>query len=468
MANIENIINISMNNGTKSITQAQFGTSLLIVKSCFMPDKVMTFNNVDDIRALYLGLDQKTNTSDIGKKFDEDLFKTINAYFASEPKPQKIMLARRDCNYGCTPVLAANTVYSASFQWYQNNALQTETISFTSSANVPLLTDIYKGLNDAIYKSKLKGIIIAKSISGSDPSFLGLQFVKDPSSSINFFNLTSLSDSLKNQPLFIPLQTSVSAYSDAISVSRDFFGVGVYATVNGNDELSIDDVLQLFDAIEATQRMSIYATSDPNCLIKSSTNDLMYLAKQKGYKYCAVFQKDPLDSSQAMPMSLLANLLSRPAGSASFAYKNLPTVQVTQLTQAQSDVIFSKNGNTYESMGGTNVTRYGISSGGQFLDVTLGFAFLKARLSEAWFSSLVNIPKISFTDSGFAILENSIRAIMAIAAQQGIVASWNVQIPKAADILPNDKANGVLNNLIINCVVQGSVQKVNAVFNFTL
>ena len=468
MANIDNVVNISINNGTQAVTQAQFGTTLLIAKSCFMTDKVMTFTKVDDVRAMYLTTDQNLNTSDLGKKFDEDLFKTINGYFSSDPRPQKIILARRDSYYGCSPTLAANTIYSATVQWYLGNNLQSSNISFTSGASVPLLTDIITGLNASIKTSSASNIVNITGISGTALAPVGLQFNKNSNSTISYFNISALSDSLKSQPQLISNQSSVAAYSDALLTTGDFFGVGIYGTLNGNDELSSGDVLQVFDAIEASQRMSIYATDDPGNLLQSSSTDLMSLVKQKGYKYCATIQKDPNDSSQAMAVSWLANLLSREPGSANFAYKNLPGVQVTNLTNTQSAAVFLKNGNTYETMGGINITRYGNSASGQDLDVTLGFAFLKARLSEAWFSTLVNVPKIPFTDDGLAFIENPIRAIMAIAVKQKIVSTWNIIMPKSVDIPSNDKANGVLNNVVINCVIQGSVQKINAVFNFTL
>ena len=471
MSSINDIINITVVNGSTPVTQQGFGTAMLIAKCCFMPDKFMVFKNTDEFRALYLGTDQNVGGVDGGTKtFQQDLFTTLDSGFAQNP--QQIAICRRDSSYGCTPVLAATTVYSAGFSWYDTNGqLKTDTATFTSSGTTPVDKDIIDGLQaDIATKTALAAVVQATKISGTDPAPVGLKFAK-ATGSTTFFSINAISASLSNLPQQIPIQSCVDAYNDVLAYPgavQNFYGVSAHSTINGVDDLVASDIVAIGTVVESSKKMFIYASHDQNNMNQSSTISTTYLAKNATLNRTAIMQKAFTNQTQSSSLSWLTYVLSLPAGSANFAYKQLSTVPAVVLSSSQVSAIFFNNGNTYEAIGGVNVTRYGTAAGGQYLDIELGLDFIVARLSEAWFSLLVNTPKVPYTDLGIAKFENEARGIMAIAVQETIVETWNIIVPKAASVPQNDKASRVLNNVAINCVLQGAINKVNATIYFTL
>lgn len=152
-------------------------------------------------------------------------------------------------------------------------------------------------------------------------------------------------------------------------------------------------------------------------------------------------------------------------GSATWAYKTLEGVGADAWTTTERTTIDTTNhGNHYASEASVGITRPGKAFGGEWIDVTIGLAWLQARLEERLFSLLVNNPKIPYTDPGIALVVAEIRAQLQEAEARGVLASgWTVTAPLASAAAAADKAARILRDVEFTATLAGAVHTINLV-----
>ena len=159
----------------------------------------------------------------------------------------------------------------------------------------------------------------------------------------------------------------------------------------------------------------------------------------------------------------MGRMLSETPGTATWAYKTLSGVPADKLTTSQRDSLDAKNTNHYTTVGGRNVTRYGIMASGQPIDITRYIDYLAARLQENIYGLLVSRPKIPYTDAGIDLVGSEIRAELQRGVDAGALAADpapTVTTPRAADISPIDKANRVLPDVKFTAQLTGAIHKI--------
>ena len=131
-----------------------------------------------------------------------------------------------------------------------------------------------------------------------------------------------------------------------------------------------------------------------------------------------------------------------------------------ELNPTEVNNIHAKNGNTYESIGGVNITRYGQVAEGEYIDVIRGVDWLDARMTERIYSRFVNSPKIPYTDEGVNIIVAEIRAQLDEAIAAGFISgekAYVVTVPKVADIAQTEKANRNLPDIEFEATLAGAI-----------
>ena len=116
----------------------------------------------------------------------------------------------------------------------------------------------------------------------------------------------------------------------------------------------------------------------------------------------------------------------------------------------------------YLDYGGTAILSEGVVASGEYADVIIATDWLTARVTENVFQRLANLPKIPYSDVGFAVVESAIREVLAAAVRQGIILddeSLTVTVPRRVDISANDRANRILPNVTFTATLAGAVHK---------
>jgi hypothetical protein len=210
--------------------------------------------------------------------------------------------------------------------------------------------------------------------------------------------------------------------------------------------------------IESQDKIFVTASSDSDIYDSGSTTDIAATLETAAYDRTAViYSGTPALFPDA---AWLGKQLPTDPGSSTWAFKTLSTITADTLTPTQSTNIRNKNANTYEEIGGVNITRWGTMASGEYIDIIRGIDWLKARMVERIYSRFVNLPKIPFTDAGIATVEGEIKAQLEAGIDAGLLAAspaYSVTVPLASAVSSADKANRLLPDISFEATLAGAV-----------
>ena len=189
----------------------------------------------------------------------------------------------------------------------------------------------------------------------------------------------------------------------------------------------------------------------------ASTTDVLYNLRANGRM--ALMYRGDTRLGECTPAAWLGEGLPWPIGSSQWAYKTLAGSTADNLTSGQKTAIHGKNGNTYTTLGGVDVTERGKVTSGEWLDVVFGLDWLEANLQEEIYSALVNTRKISYDDAGILVIAGIVQKVLESAGRNGVLqlSSISVSTPKYADISTADKQARKLPNVTFRALLQGAI-----------
>ena len=287
---------------------------------------------------------------------------------------------------------------------------------------------------------------------------------------------------------FITLNPDVAAVAYSVSVTANLTAVpdaagaetltvAIAAIQADNDEFYAltqeshvaADVLEVAAIIQTLKKIYVYSSSDADILTGVAT-DIFSLTSALNYDRTMGLY-DP-DADTAYPEAAwLGVMLPKDPGSATWSFKTLVGQDADALTPTESSNARGKNGNTYETIGGVDITRFGTTAEGEFMDITRGIDWLESRLQERIFSKLVAADKIPYTEQGVAIIEAEIRAQLREAIAAGVVAAepeFTITTPVVASISAVVKATRALPTITFTATLQGAIHTIVIVGSVTV
>ena len=276
--------------------------------------------------------------------------------------------------------------------------------------------------------------------------------------------------------MFAAIGLIIQPYNTSTAIATDLTALNNY---NSNwYGLALTDrtqatVLAAAGWAESNSKLFGTASSDPNIINQApgiDTTSIAYQLALAGYVrtwllYCQDAGTNQLPSSALdyPECAWFGTMLWQQPGSATWALKQLVTIPYSDLTTTQSQNARGKYANTYEYIAGVGVTRDGKVSGNEYIDIVIGIDWLTSTVQTYVYSVLVNNPKVPYTDSGITAIQSQIERALDQGVNQNFIApnSYQVFVPKAANVSPTDKANRVLNGVTFQAVLAGAVQAVN-------
>lgn len=257
-------------------------------------------------------------------------------------------------------------------------------------------------------------------------------------------------------------ETLTTAIAEIRNVDDDWYALT-------SESHAAADVSEVSAIIQTLKKIYAYSTADADTITAVGTDIFSTLS---GLSYDRVIGLYDPDSDTTYPEAAwLGVMLPKDPGSATWAFKTLVGQDADTLTPTESSNARGKNGNTYETIGGVDITRFGTSAEGEFMDITRGVDWLESRMQERIFSKLVASDKIPYTEQGVAIIEAEIRAQLRDAIAAGVVASdpeFVITTPVVADIAPAVKATRCLPTITFTATLQGAIHKVVVVGSVTV
>ena len=421
---LSEIVNVSITRQTKSVSRAGFGVVLIAAPH------VVTTNRVDYYTSA-------TAMTDAGFETTDPVYIAGSAAFAQNPAPTKIAVGRRQVDSVGVSIdnVVDNTQYTVTINGTD--------FSFTSSGTATD-TGIATGLVSAINAG-------SEPVTATDDADGTLTLDADVSGTAFSVSVDS------NQSIEKPLTAADTITNDLDAIKTeddDWYGL----VVTDHTQSVVESAASW---TETNKKLFISSSDASGVLDSGSTTDVAYNIQNSSYDRTAiVYNATPADFPEA---AWFGRMLPKDPGSATWAYKTLSGISADDLTATQSKAVHDKDANTYEAIGGVNVTRYGTVGSGEYLDVIRGIDWLEARMQERIYSRLVNNDKIPYTNKGIAVIENEIRGQLQDGIAAGLLASdpaFTVTVPDSADVSSTDKANRELNNVEFEATLAGAVHKI--------
>ncbi len=428
MPQLDNIVSVTITRQTASVTQAGFGTPLLMsgeakTLAAFTDVVAIEYEEVADM--VTDGFDADGVAVDIATKI-----------FGQDNRPESIIVARRDNKQtqivNLTPVVQHSHAYVVT--------LNGTDFTYTSDS-ATTAQEIVEGL-------------VAQINAGSEPVTASEDNTKVTLTAdvagIPFTVAIPRADMTRDDATADPgIATDLSTIRTSISGSDDWYCVLI-------DSQGQAEIEALAAVIETLPRIFLATTADSNVIAAGSTDVASELQADDYDRTAVVFHPDGEQAAAAWAGACLP----LDPGSETWKFKPLTGVEVYSLTPAERAYAVDKGANVYERISGNNVTAEGTMASGEFVDTMRFIDFIVARIKENVFSRLINLPKIPFTDKGIAVVENEIRGVLNLGVKQGGFAADpapTVTVPRAADVSANDKANRILPDVEFSGTLAGAI-----------
>lgn len=425
MTELADVINVTVNVADTQITRTGFGTPLIfsLISSAVFPERGRVYPNLAAV-----AVDFAATTK---------VYKAANAIFSQKRAPTKIKVGRRD---------AGDASHTAAL-----NAIEAEDSDFYC-----VLTD-YK-LSAAIVEiaawTEAKTKIFAASSEDADVLDSGVA--------------TDVASLLKaagyNRTLYNwHHQAGVDVTGAAYTVTG-----GVATITQAAHGLKVGDPVTFSNSTGAS-------IDGDNTVVSVPTSGTYTVATT------AVDEAGPVTvdyfARYTFPECAWAGyMLPSYPGSETWKFKALTgvvPVPKTILTPTEEFNALAKNANLYTALAGVGHTHEGVMASGRFIDIQRGIDWIKARISEAIATRLLNSQKVPYTDAGMAVFEGDIANVLDLAVTMGILGPildnsgdyYRITIPKVADQLAADRAARTVKGITIQAQMAGAVHSLDITVN---
>lgn len=216
------------------------------------------------------------------------------------------------------------------------------------------------------------------------------------------------------------------------------------------------------DYIETLYKIMVVSSSDDEIYDPAVTDDIASTLQTAGYARTALIYQHKA-TEQYPCAALVGACLPKDPGSVTWKFKTLSGVDYTDLSDTEISAIRAKSCNMYIRLAGISFTQEGVTGAGEFIDITHGVDWLRARLQENIFFRLVNADKVPYTDKGVALIESEIRAVLREGIGNDFLAATpepTVEAPLVADVSALDRAARLLPDVKFEATLAGAIHKV--------
>lgn len=425
MPAIDSIVSIQIDRQTTAVSRAGFGILMILDAHKNWNDRIRYYSSADAI------LDDGFDSGD-------DAYLAALAAFSQSPKPGQVAIGRRTVDEAGVEVtdVQDNTDYTTTING--TTATYTSGSGATASSIAGGLVTAINGLSEPVTASDDgDGTYTLNADTSGEPYSLEV-------------------DAKQTVEPLSPTNNPDSDLAEIVTVDDDWYALALTSHTQS-------EVENAAAWVEAQRKIFGTASSDTDILDATVDTDIASVLKSNAYNRSFVLYHDQADSEYP-ECAWMGNRLPTDPGSSTWMFKTLSGIPVTKLTVTEAKNALDKNANTYEVIGGVNVTREGTMGSGEYIDVIRGIDWLHARMAERIYSRLVNVEKIPFTNAGIGIIETEIRSQLEAGIDQGLLAGNpepTVSVPDASEVSDNDKANRLLPDMEFEATLAGAIHEVS-------
>lgn len=428
---LSDIVNVAITLNTAGLTGPNQGTPLILAYHTHYVDLQRSYTSL-----AAMVTDGFTTT--------EPAYKMAQVLTSQSPAPPLWIVGRRALAYTQTVTI---TVTSATAGTINSFSVNGNAVSYTvPGTGSPTVTTV---------AAALVALINATSgISGTATNAAGV------------ITLAATQGTLNNFANFAGALTFVDATSDpgvatdlaaVTAANPSWYGLGL-------DSNSSAEILAAAAWIESNKRLFLANTTDTVAGTSTTSGNVIHTLKTSDYARTGCYYTNTQLNYTGFG-SLCGQLTATP-GSNTFAFKKIPGVVADSLSETQYLAILANNGNVYNVLTsngaslGANITQFGTSASGEFLDITQFVDWLTSQIQIAVLSVLINNAKIPYTDLGVDMIKSVVQGVLNDGVNVGGLSSNpapTVSAPLVANIDSNDIAIRNLPNVTFQGTLAGAI-----------
>lgn len=429
---ISEVVSVTITIETARVSRQGFGVPLIAAYHTKWTDRVKTYTVASAL------------TTMVGEGFatDDPAYLAMQAIASQSPRPKQAKIGRRNTTWSqvvrLVPTVANTTIYSGTVDdlpW-----------TFTSDGSATL-AEICTGIASAI--DALAGVtasgVSATHVDISVTAAAKLMNVSRPTGAgvFTFFDAT-------------PGTGVATDLATIRAADGDFYGLVLDTTGR--------DAIEAAAAVAETWRVVFASNSaDSDQLVDATTDDVG--SEMQALSYRRTGHSYHKDYDSFLGAGWLGVMLPYEPGAATWAFKTIAGVSVsTELSTTEVETFTDKGINFYTTVGGVNVMRWGVASGGSYMDDTISVDWATSRIEEEVWALLASTPKLPFTDASGDRLGGTILGVLLLGVQRNVFAGDpvpTVTVPLVADISAIDRAGRVFGTIEFTARLAGAIHQVD-------
>lgn len=459
---ISTIVNVQISLTSPSITQAGFGTPLILTNET--PLSSWGTELIREYTALADVLEDWTSS--------DDVYLAATKIFSQTPHVESVKIGLETTRVAQVKTLvfsadfvASNVVGAFTFSiggiTYTITATNFTTDNATTLAAITTKITALAGLNAT--DDGLHTITITSAVAGL--SFTGVV----PVVTLGASQATAV------------FATTVANVGPAESLAAISEQDDAYYGVNWV-ERDAGLVFEMATYIETVRKLYGTVTQSAGAIDSTSTTDIAYLLSASSF--LRTFTMYNADVTDYLDAGWMGREFPYDPGSTTWKFKTISGGVADSLTSAQRSALINKNANMYITVGGSDITTEGVTASGEYIDTVTGTDWLQARIEESIYSRLVSLPKVPFTNAGIAIIENEIRAQLENAIRVGFLSGdpldpdsndderrtkpYIITVPLSTEVSSADRANRALTGITFEARAAGAIHSVTIMGSITV
>jgi hypothetical protein len=285
----------------------------------------------------------------------------------------------------------------------------------------------------------------------------------------------AFSQSPRPTRIFIaPIPTgSGKTIQDAVTTALTYSGWYVCCpAITVSDSTNIAKLGAVAAMIEAEDKMFCYTelgffAADPDAT--TVVGEYYRTIPVFGRRSSSEADADLFAANNYINVAFAAKWLAYESGSETAAFKQLAVVLPADLTSAEMNALAAANVNYLMEVGGRNVTMVGKTLAGEWCDIIRFRDWLKNDMQVRVVNLFIANPKVPYTDSGIALVQNQMLASLMDGQMRGGIADseydengnenpgFVTSVPESASIPASDKAARILHNCKFAARLAGAI-----------
>lgn len=430
MAELDQIISVSIAANSKTPTRQGFGTPLLLTYHTRFAERYRVYTDLAGM------------ATDLFESYD-DAYRAAAAVFSQNPAPEQVIVGRLPAAPSfVTKVTVTSAVEGQHVKFkvvqpatgtvtqidYPIGAAETTT---TVATAIELLTEAIPGVDST---SAVAGVSLTPTVAGRKVHVYDLENCK------------------------VMEDTGDAGYNDELTALQLENDDWYFVITDSASETNVDLV-----ATWTLAQKKLYFVSTESSFELDGTGALGADLKAAANDRVAIlYAPVPHQFGAAAWAGLGA---AQTPGSITWAFKTLAGITPKTLTATERSNLETDNENHYQTVAGLSITRQGKVASGEFIDIRHGLDALEADIKESVFALLANSPKVPFTNKGLDSVANAIQGSLVRFEQSGLLVEGSsvVTMPALSSISTLDKAARLLANVKFSATLAGAIHKITIV-----